>query len=345
MADESMVSYEDMKRDRMNMQDGDEEKPLFSVGQEYVEYDDGQEDSASEPGDMVVDFDVNAPDLQSDYYGAELYVRNYLQGTEYNYFEMAELVLGDEANKIPNPLTSVIKTASDPQQQQQQPLIAPPSNTSSQNAMKDDDEVDPSQWDWTMDMYGLLSLLDYKQHKKKQCMKQIKAFVLQKCPDQDKREKLCEVFDNSKLGIIVNERVINLPYEVGGMLHLNLFEELEREQKENGFTKFQYYLIITKVFHMRSPLSGQVKKVKDEAIFYKPEEQFYHERALVSFDYPIKSEYTEDASTLTLTDDTFQQGLCMIIESSKVRKILKKIKEQLLPNSAQSSTADEKDDE
>ncbi|KAG2379537.1 hypothetical protein C9374_006654 [Naegleria lovaniensis] len=335
--------------DEEAMQDGDEE--LLNVGQDYVDYDDG----TSESGPLIVDFDVNVPDLEKDYFGVELYVRNYLQGNEFNYVEMTELLLGDEQNKIPNPLTSVIKTAND-----NASSSSVPSNTSNKaesseqksqqatsSAMKDDDEVDPSQWDWTMDMYGLVSLLDYKLLKKKQCMKQIKAFVLQKCADKDKYAKLCEVFDNSKLGIIVNERVINLPYEVGGMLHENLFEELEREQKENNFTKFQYYLILTKVFHMKSPLAGQVKKVKDEALFYKPEEQFYYERAFVSFTYPIKSDYTEDSSTVTLTDDTFQQGLCMIIESSKMRKILKKIKDELIPNSnnAAASTTNDNQDE
>nr|CAG4713354.1 unnamed protein product [Naegleria fowleri] len=334
--------HDDHKNSTMNdeetMQDDDD--TLLNVGQDYVDYDDGTSEAS---GPLIVDFDVNVPDLEKDYFGVELYIRNYLQGNEFNYVDMTELLLGDEQNKIPNPLTSVIKTAND-----NVPTAAASSaqlnvtkeesskeqqKQSSWSGMKDDDEVDPSQWDWTMDMYGLISLLDYKLLKKKQCMKQIKAFVLQKCADKDKYAKLCEVFDNSKLGIIVNERVINLPYEVGGMLHVNLFEELEREQKENNFSKFQYYLILTKVFHMKSPLAGQVKKVKDEALFYKPEEQFYYERAFVSFTYPIKSDFTEDSSTVTLTDDTFQQGLCMIIESSKIRKILKKIKDELIPNS------------
>jgi len=321
------------------MQDDDE---LFNVGQEYVDMDDGQ-DSSSEPGEMNIDFDVNAPDLKSDYFGVELYVKNYLQGNEYNYVEFTELLLGDEKNNIPNPLTSVIKAVTN---DLPTTSVGSSSTEKASSSMKDDDEVDPNQWDWTMDMYGVISLLDYKQHKKLQCMKQIKNFVLQKCADKDKHSKLCEVFDNSKLGIIVNERVINLPYEVGGMLHLNLFEELEREQKENGFTKFQYYLILTKVYHLKSPLAGQMKKVKDESIFYKPEEQFYSERAFVSFDYVIKSDYTEDSSSLTLTDDTFQRGLCIVVESSKMRKILKKIKQELVPSQAQTSaTASTEDDE
>lgn len=49
--------------------------------------------------------------------------------------------------------------------------------------------------------------------------------------DKQTREALDDVFDNGKIGIIINERVINLPIEIAPHLHDNLYDELKEATK------------------------------------------------------------------------------------------------------------------
>ncbi|KAL9657097.1 hypothetical protein ABK040_002723 [Willaertia magna] len=330
---------EEENTEMITQEEEDEQQQQGFFDNNYIDIDEN-------PEQLDIDFDVTVPDFDTDYYGVETYIRNYLRGSEYNYVEFTDLILGDAESKIVNPYTSVIKAVSqnvgdmgdDENGSSLKPNLVATSvqkgNNNTTGVMKDDDEVDPSEWNWSLDMYGVISLLDMKEFKKKQSIKQIKSYILQKCIDKEKYNQINEIFDSSRVGLIVNERVINLPIEVGGMLHINLFEEIQREQDENNHPAFDYFLILTKVYHVKNDLAGVVKKVKDEIIFYKPEEEFYLERAHLSFDFPIKSEYTEDSSSLTLSDEnTFQKGVCMLVKSKKMKHVLKKIKKELVPES------------
>jgi hypothetical protein len=79
-------------------------------------------------------------------------------------------------------------------------------------------------WEWN-DIYGFVSIIDVNKHKKLDCIKQIKDYIMENCSDKKIKDQLVEVF-NGKPAVILNERVMNLPFEVGAMLHENLHEEI-----------------------------------------------------------------------------------------------------------------------
>ncbi|KAL0481661.1 BCCIP protein [Acrasis kona] len=197
-----------------------------SEEEEYVDYvDDNQED------DVQVDFDVSIPDMEKDYYGLELYTKNFLVGQPYNYADLTQIVLGDEEKKEPNFLTSVIKVPYDDEKKPDAPKKKNKDNKS------DEEELN---WEWN-DVYGFLSVVDMNKYKKSESVKQIKEYIMDKCKDKKMKDQLAEIF-SGKVGLIVNERVMNLPFEVGAMLHENLHQEITEAVKEGECTFFKHYI-------------------------------------------------------------------------------------------------------
>ena len=69
-----------------------------------------------------------------------------------------------------------------------------------------------------------------------------------------------EALKNHPVALIVNERVVNIPSEVGAQLHVNMFEELIEFEKDNSnYPKFEYFLIMSKV---RMNADKEVEKIE-----------------------------------------------------------------------------------
>lgn len=106
---------------------------------------------------MQVVFEVCAPNIEKDYFGIELYLKNYLNGTQYDTSELATLMLEEMDVST---FTSVIKI----------PQNSTDDDDSNKNKSDDgdaimkDEEVNVAEWEWN-DIYGVISLLDYSKHK------------------------------------------------------------------------------------------------------------------------------------------------------------------------------------
>lgn len=296
-----------------------------------------------------MDFDVSVPNFEKDYFGVELFLKNYLNGEAYDFGKLTELILGDEEQDEPNPLTSVIKIPYDDEgasvEDQERQSIADSekkenkkstTSTATSDNMTDEDGVFDGplegEWDWSSDTYGVLSVLDYKKNKKLDCMKQIKNYVLSVAPEKQKTQ-VSEIFEEGKVGIIINERVINMPIEFGPTLHENLHQETHDECKKNG-TWFKYFFILSKIYYQKNvaDTTGQQKKTKMEPIFQKPEEAYYYNSAAVKFTFPLKSAYTYDSNAVGMEYNIERQGVAMFIEGKyeKIQKTLGKMKKDLV---------------
>jgi hypothetical protein len=143
-------------------QEEEEEDDGVGSDNDYVDMNDDEDE------ELQVDFDVNIPNFQRDYFGVELFLRNYLNGQEFDFVKLTELVLGDEEKDEPNPLTSVIKIPYEEDEEQQQQQQQQPQQKDMEDEEEDatrpqnDEEWDPEQWDWNQDTYGFITCLDYR---------------------------------------------------------------------------------------------------------------------------------------------------------------------------------------
>jgi hypothetical protein len=65
------------------------------------------------------------------------------------------------------------------------------------------------------------------------------------------RPKWRDIFDDPKvkIGLIVNERFLNVPDALIPHLHLYLYEEIQKASAENPSFRFNYYLLLTSCYY------------------------------------------------------------------------------------------------
>lgn len=127
--------------------------------------------------EIQVDFDVALPNMERDFDGVQLYLRNFLRGDpSFNYVEFTELVMGDAKTGKPNPCTSVLKIDQSTSSSPEDDGGDTKEQTKHSDDMEEDDDdedadeeifeevVDTALWEWN-DIYGVISCLDMHKHK------------------------------------------------------------------------------------------------------------------------------------------------------------------------------------
>jgi len=104
--------------------------------------------------------------------------------------------------------------------------------------------------------FGFISVINLHLLAEKDFVKQIKKYFLGKVSDETKRKELQSLFDDTSksLGLIINERMINVPPEIAPPMHKTLYEEIQlahedEEDKENSPWKFDNYLLVTSIYN------------------------------------------------------------------------------------------------
>ena len=105
----------------------------------------------------------------------------------------------------------------------------------------------------TRDVYGFISILSLTWHlKKHEFVKQIYDYVCAKSEKYNsKHAQLLKFLSSSNVGLLVNERLINMPYDVVPELHEQIPEDLrftmEQDDIENPKEfKYEYLLCVSK---------------------------------------------------------------------------------------------------
>jgi len=145
----------------------------------------------------------------------------------------------------------------------------------------------------TEETFGFISVLNIYQHREKGCIKQIKKYVLSVVPKEEKAnwEKILE---SPTLGLLLNERIHNVPHAIAPQLHESVFEEVKSAFNDGLPFKFENYLYITNFGHVdkigaQQPQEKQLKKkkFKMKQNFYKAEDEIYQKQASMSCTTPI----------------------------------------------------------
>ncbi|CAD7704099.1 unnamed protein product [Ostreobium quekettii] len=105
------------------------------------------------------------------------------------------------------------------------------------------------------DPVGVISVLNIQRYSSLGCIAELKGFILSHCPGQGgEKEQLSQVLSSPHTGLLINERLLNSPPELGPPLQQALFDEIqwatedEPTQELRESFKFQQYVSLTRVF-------------------------------------------------------------------------------------------------
>ncbi|KAG8382742.1 hypothetical protein BUALT_Bualt05G0108900 [Buddleja alternifolia] len=165
---------------------------------------------------------------------------------------------------------------------------------------------------------------------------ELKDYLLKVCQDRDVIAKLRSLLGEHALdvGLMVSQRVVNLPPQLLPPLYDGLFDEIEwatedepTQELQRSF-RFRFYLIISRIYKHKNANQNKGMKDGDEDVIYiKPEDEILLELSSWSFSFPLHAQQvtTNEASIrVTLYDISSKlknyrlMGLVMVIEATKI---------------------------
>ncbi|CAH8383763.1 unnamed protein product [Eruca vesicaria subsp. sativa] len=177
--------------------------------------DSSDEEKEESQGDVQADFEFFDP-KPTDFNGVKILLKNYLDDKEWDLSSFVDLIL---EQKI---VGTVVKVADD-----------------------EDESV-----------FAVVSALNLARYKENQCFREVKEFLLKVCSERDIASSELELMLEKKaqdVGLLVSQRVMNLPPQLLPPLYDGLFDEVSwatedepTEELRRSF-RFKSYLLVTKI--------------------------------------------------------------------------------------------------
>ncbi|XP_011497256.1 PREDICTED: protein BCCIP homolog [Ceratosolen solmsi marchali] len=144
--------------------------------------------------------------------------------------------------------------------------------------------------------------------------------------------------DSIVVGLLINERIVNIPVQISIPLLENLISEIESAINKNMPFHFTYYILICKQYKINKENQTKQNKFKGKdtipesnIIWSNPEEEIFAQEATCSFEFNVQKE-TDSALSGRWTENDYEMipyRQVLLIKASKLQQILEKIKIQL----------------
>lgn len=166
-------------------------------------------------------------------------------------------------------------------------------------------------------LFSVITALNLGRYKDHKCIMELKQFLLKVCREKD---FIGEQAQN--VGLLVSQRVVNLPLQLLPPLYDALFDEVSwatedepTEELRNSFC-FKYYLIISRIYKHKN--ADQEKRSRGDCneatIYIKPEDEIFHKLSSSFLTFPL---HTQQHGAHELRNYKLM-GLLMIVEADKV---------------------------
>merc|ERR1712093_671742 len=197
------------------------------------------------------------------------------------------------------------------------------------------------------DAYAFLTILNLHEHREKKIIKDLTEYLIEKSKSTPSLAPLVGLLtSSSQVGLVLGERLINVPAEIAPPMYTMLIDEIEAAVEDKEPYEFTHYLILSKTYNEISssldqedaPRTKKNKAIKTsrEVFYFHPEDEVLQKHALASGSF----EYTKDEGEgMADSKRAFSemgikpQGSMIMIEASKFEGVSKAISEYL--NAAQ----------
>ncbi|KAJ0259221.1 Protein BCCIP [Hirschfeldia incana] len=262
----------------------DQKLPTSSKKEKREQLSDSSDEESDSQGDVQADFEFFDP-KPTDFNGVKILLKNYLDDKEWDLSSFVDLVLEQTT------VGTVVKVADD-----------------------EDESV-----------FAVVSALNLGRYKEHKCFREVKEFLLQACSEKSVAKDL-EVLLGKKakdVGILVSQRVMNLPPQLLPPLYDGLFDEVEWATEDEpteelrGSFRFKWYLLVTKIYKLKNPKQRKPRRgeeEEEETVFLKPEDELFLQLSSWSFTYPMRSQLVTSAEM-----KNYQlMGLVMAVEAKRI---------------------------
>ncbi|CAH2058002.1 unnamed protein product [Thlaspi arvense] len=270
----------------------DERLPNLSKKEKKEQTSDSSEsDEEDSQGDVQADFEFFDPKT-TDFNGVKILLKNYLDDKEWDLSSFVDLILEQTT------VGTVVKVADD-----------------------EDESV-----------FAVVSALNLARYKENKCFRELKEFLLKVCSEKSIASDLELLLEKKAqdVGLLVSQRVMNLPPQLLPPLYDGLFDEVswatedEPTEKLRSSFRFKSYILVTKIYKLKNPKQRKPRRGEeedDETIFLKPEDELFLELSSWSFTFPMRSQLvtSQEMKNYQL------MGLVMAVEAKKIPEFRQKL--------------------
>lgn len=179
---------------------------------------------------------------------------------------------------------------------------------------------------------GMTSVVSLAYHKGEKCVKDIKKYLLGKVPAKEKKA-FEKILNDDATGLLINERIINVPQDAGQPLIEGVFDEIgwaAKDEKTAELRKsyeFENYILVSTLFEEDTEDVEQVGKKrkkgqpKKQRIFPRLEEEILLEHSKSAFFWRGKQNEENDIA------DFRPHRCCMVVEAKAISAFRKDVKD------------------
>lgn len=141
------------------------------------------------------------------------------------------------------------------------------------------------------------------------------------------------------MGLLINERFVNIPLKISDPLLTSLNDELYNIKKKDKSYEFDYFLMVCKMYKPKSGISKYMYVLffikihlfilGTEMIFSNPEEKVFYDQCDVSFEFNVSSESDTGVSGKWTEDDVemIPYRRLLLIKAQKLPSIIQEVKQ------------------
>ncbi|TRX96965.1 hypothetical protein FHL15_002271 [Xylaria flabelliformis] len=193
------------------------------------------------------------------------------------------------------------------------------------------------------DPFAFLTALNVQEHREKKPMAQLISYLSEKAKGVESLAPIIPelLASGQHVGLVLSERLINMPSEIAPPLYSMLIEEIQDAVDDKEPYEFTHYLIVSKTYHeIESTLVEERKKKKgkqDGATlhYFHPEDEVLQKHAVAhgSYSFTKIDDAVADSKRAFQEMGVMPMGSMILIEASKFADAVKAVGEYLSPPS------------
>ncbi|KAJ2743349.1 Mss4p nuclear export [Coemansia sp. BCRC 34301] len=187
--------------------------------------------------------------------------------------------------------------------------------------------------------YAFLTVLNMHVHRDKEPIQQIKQYLLKKAEKKKGGQDAGKIIDilngPGHVGLLLNERVVNMPAQVTAPMLKMLVEELEWAVADGEPYEFEYYMLLAPMYRETEAVDDddeeKVAKRPTPAVtgidaYGHGEDEFIEEFACAKFDYKFSRSKRVAESRNSFADTGLAPSRrCLVIHKSKIAGLIQRL--------------------
>lgn len=185
------------------------------------------------------------------------------------------------------------------------------------------------------DPFAFLTVINLNYHQEKLFIKQILSYIMSKI---SLNKEFYEMFNmlmkasDSNLGLILSERLVNMPTQIIPPMYEMLFEEIEWALEDKEPYNFSHYIILSRSCQQQKSKRGHLKKKRKDicdalTLYFHPEDEIFKKKSLYNITYKYgKSDKDSDSMRSFQNPGMRVQGELMMISKDKLKEAIDDLK-------------------